>query len=181
MSKQVKQMILSDYKRRFENTSEAVIVSLRGIEANSNNEIRQSLAKKEIRLTIVRNRLARQAFEGSDLEILSSLLNGPCTMAYGAESVVEVAREIVGLVRQFPGLELKGAILDGELFEGEAGVSRLSKFPTKDEAIAEDVSLILGPGRNLMGQIKGPGSALAGLIKAIEEKLENGEELQKVG
>ncbi len=181
MSKQVKEMILGDYKSRFEDTSDAVVVNLRGIEANSTNEIRQNLAKKEIKLTVIRNRLARQAFEGSDLANLTSLLNGACTLAYGAESVVEVAREIVALLKQFPDLELKGAILDGELFEGEDGVSRLSKFPTRDEAIAEDVSLILGPGRKLLGQIKGPGSSVAGLIKAIEDKLEKGEEIQKAG
>ncbi len=179
MSKQVKQMILGDYKSRFEGTSDAVVVNMRGIEANSTNEIRQNLAKKEIRLTVVRNRLARQAFEGTDLAKLSGLLSGPSTLAYGAESVVEVAREIVALVKQFPDLELKGAILDGELYEGEDGVSRLSKFPTRDEAIAQDVTLILGPGRKLLGQIKGPISSVAGLVKAIADKLENGEEIKK--
>lgn len=181
MSKQVKQMILGDYQSRFAETSDAVVVSMRGIEANSTNEIRQNLAKKEIRLTVIRNRLARQAFEGTDLANLASLLNGPCTMVYGAESVVEVAREIVGLVKQFPNLELKGAILDGEVFEGESGVSRLSRLPTRDEAIAENVAMIFGPGRTLMGQVKGPGSTVAGLIKAIEDKLEAGDEIKKAG
>jgi ribosomal protein L10 len=59
-------------------------------------------------------------------------------------------------------------------------VKALSKFPTRDEAIAQDVTLILGPGRKLVGAIKGPGSNLAGIIKAIEEKLEKGEAIAAV-
>ena len=72
-------------------------------------------------------------------------------------------------------------MLDGTLYEGEAGITALSKFPTRDEAIAQDVTLILGPGRKLVGAVKGPGSALAGIIKSIEEKLEKGESISKVG
>lgn len=84
------------------------------------------------------------------------------------------------LAKQHEQIELKGAVLDGILFEGDAGVKKLSEYPTKDEAIAQDVTLILGPGRKLMGAVKGPGGRLAGVIKAIEEKLEKGEEIAKV-
>ncbi len=181
MSKQVKQMIMDEYARRFAGHDDAVLVSLRGVDANSTNAIRQGLAQKEIRLTVVRNNLAKKSFEGTGLAGLAPLLEGPSTLAYGAESVVEVAREIVELVKQFPDIELKGAILDGELFEGEDGIKRLSSFPTRDEAVAQDVTLILSPGRKLVGQIKGPGSRLAGIIKTIQDKLEKGEEIARVG
>jgi ribosomal protein L10 len=93
--------------------------------------------------------------------------------------VVEVAREIVKLIKDMPEVELKGAILDGTLYEGKAGVTELSKFPTKDEAIANIVTLVVSPGRKLLGQIKGPGSNIAGIIKAIETKLEKGEAIAK--
>ena len=127
----------------------------------------------------MRNKLFGQAFGDSNLAPLKDVLKGSSALAYGAESVVDVAREIVGMLKQFPDIELKGAVLDGMLFEGEAGVKELSKFPTREEAIAQDVTLILGPGRKLVGAVKGPGSSLAGIIKAIEEKLEKGEAIAK--
>ena len=120
-------------------------------------------------------------FEGTKLEKLHDLMVGQNAIAFGGESVVNVAREIVELVTKYPGIELKGAILDGELFVGEEGVKRLSKFPTRDEAIAKDVALILGPGRRLMASVKGPGATLAGIVKSIEAKLEKGEAIAKVG
>lgn len=181
MSKLVKDVMMQDYKDRLGEFEDALVVSLRGVAANDNNAIRSRLAKKDISVTVVRNKLFLQAFEGSKLTELAPVLSGSNAMVYGAESVVEVAREIVDIVKEFPDLELKGAVLDGTLFEGESGCEALSKFPTRDEAIAQDVTLILGPGRKLLGAIKGPGSTVAGLIKAIETKLEDGETISKVG
>ena len=179
MSKPVKEMMIRDYRDRLAEVEDAMILSLRGIDANRNNAIRKGLLKQDIHVTVVRNALFRKAFEGTSLEPLGKLMTGSTAVAYGAESVVEVAREIVGLIKANPEIELKGAVLDGELFEGAAGVKRLSQFPTRDEAIAKDIAIILGPGRTLMGRVKGPGSALAGIIKSIEEKLEKGETISK--
>jgi hypothetical protein len=39
---------------------------------------------------------------------------------------------------------------------------------------------VVSPGRKLLGQLQGPGSKLAGIIKSIEEKLEKGEAITKV-
>ncbi len=66
------------------------------------------------------------------------------------------------------------------LFEGDAGVKELSRFPTRDEAIVQAITLVLSPARNLVGAVKGPGSGLVGIIKSIEEKLEKGEAIAKV-
>lgn len=179
MSKPVKEMMIREYRDLLGDNENAIAIGLRGIESNDTNAIRSGLAKKEIRVTIVRNKLFGQAFADTSLEPLSSVLKGSSALAYGAESVVDVAREIVAMLKKFPDIELKGAVLDGMLFEGEAGVKELSKFPTREEAIAQDVTLILSPGRKLVGAVKGPGSNLAGIIKAIEDKLEKGEAIAK--
>jgi len=179
MSKLVKDMLVREYQDRLEGVDDAAVISLRGVDANSTNEIRSKLEEKGIRVTIVRNALFKRAFEGKGLEALDKVLVGQNALVYGAESVVDVAREVVDLVKDYPNIELKGACLDGLTFEGEDGVKKLSKFPTREEAIADVVTLILSPGRNLAGQLKGPGGRLAGILKAIQDKLENGEEITK--
>jgi hypothetical protein len=55
----------------------------------------------------------------------------------------------------------------------------LSKFPTKDEAIAKVVTLIVSPAKKLVAAIKGPGGAIAGIIKSIEDRLEKGETITR--
>lgn len=180
MSKPVKEMIMREYRDRLGDTEDVTVITLRGIDANSNNEIRTGLAEQDIHVTVVRNNLFLRTFEGTNLERLAPVLTGSNAVAYGAESVVEVARAIVELAKKHEQIELKGAILDGTLFEGDAGFRALANYPTRDEAIAQDVTLILGPGRKLLGAVKGPGGRLMGVVKAIEEKLEQGEEIAKV-
>lgn len=181
MSKPVKEMIMREYADRLGDTSDAMLISIRGVNAVDATKVRNELRKKDIRITVIRNALARRQFAGTGLEALTPLLKGPSALAFGGQSVVEVAREIVKIVEQFPGIELKGAVLDGTLFEGKKGVEELSKFPTRDEAIGQVVTLVVSPARNLMAQVKGPGAKIAGIIKAIEEKLEKGETIAKVG
>lgn len=181
MSKPVKEMMMRDYAEKLGEHTDAVLISVRGIPANDTNRMRVGLQKKDIRVTVIRNALARRAFEESPLGSIGPLLTGPSALAYGAESVVDVARELVRWAKEVEQLELKGAVLDGQLFEGAEGVEALSKLPTREEAIAQAVTLVLSPARNLVGAVRGPGAALASIVKAIEEKLEKGESITKAG
>ncbi|CAG0976164.1 50S ribosomal protein L10 [Phycisphaerales bacterium] len=179
MSKTVKNIIMRDYKSRIaggtDQYPDAMLISIRGVKAIDTTKMRHGLAAKKIKVTVVQNALARKTFEGTNLAPLAEMLSGSNAIAYGGQSVVEVAREIMGWVAKMPKLELKGAILDGTLYKGKAGCEELSKFPTREEAIAKAVTLIVSPGRNLLAQLKGPGTSVAGLVKAIETRLEKGE------
>jgi len=179
MSKPVKEIMIREYASKLEGVDNALLVSIRGIEANDNNRLRLGLAEKEISVTVIRNNLAKHAMKDSGLSTLEPLMKGPTALAYGAESVVDVARELVKWAKDIELLELKGAVLDGTLFEGDAGVKALSKYPTREEAIAQNVGLVMSPGRNLVGSVMGPGAAIASILKTIEEKLENDEAIVK--
>jgi large subunit ribosomal protein L10 len=180
MSKPVKNWMMRDYQELLEGQDSALLISVRGITANDNNNLRKELAKKEITVTVIRNNLAKHAFADSPLSNLSPLLEGPSALAYGAESVVDVARELMKWAKKVENLELKGAVLDGVLFEGEAGVKRLSDFPTREEAQSKVVSILLSPAKNLAGAITSPAKNIAGILKTIEEMLEKGETIAKV-
>lgn len=181
MSKTVKNFMMRDYLDRLEGVEDAVVVSIRGVPANQNNEMRTSLAEKEISVMVVRNSLAKNALHDRSLGALAPVLDGPSALAFGGETVIDVARELVAWAKKADALELKGAVLDGELYAGADGVERLSKFPTREEAISDAVTLILSPGRNLMGAVTGPGSKLLAVVEAIKTRLENGEEITKAG
>ena len=181
MSKPVKEMITAEYKRRFEDLEGALIVDIRGVDANDNNTLRLDLREKNIQVTIVKNTLAKQALAGTMLEAAGAALEGPSALVYGADSVVDVARELVIWARKVSHLDLKGAVLDGEYFGGEEGVKRLSTFPTREEAQAKVVQLVLSPAGKVLGAAKSPGAQLLGIVKEIEERLEKGEAIAKVG
>ncbi|QOI99727.1 MAG: 50S ribosomal protein L10 [Phycisphaeraceae bacterium] len=181
MSKAIKSMIMRDYKDRVGSSQDGMLIGIRGLKAKDQVKLRTDLRQKSIRVTVVRNSLAGKVLEGTGMQPLSKFLTGSNALAYGGQSVVEIAREIVRLTEKMPAIELKGAVLDGQVFEGKAGCTELSKFPTKDEAIGQAVGLILSPAKKLLAQIAGPASTVAGLIKTIESKLEKGEAIAKAG
>lgn len=177
MSKPIKNLIAKSYADRFGDLDSALLIDIRGVASNDNNTLRSQLAEKEIRVTVVRNSLARNAFKGTGLEQINELIDGPTAMVYGGQSVVEVAREMIAIIKTIKEIEIKGALMEGTLF-GPDEVERLSKFPTREEAQAEAVQLLLSPAKNLAGAILGPGRKIASLVDAIKEKLENGETIK---
>ena len=181
MSKPIKDLILAEYTRRFKGVDNALLIDIRGIGANDNNTLRLGLAKKDIRITVIKNTLARKAFAGTGLDELTAFTVGPTAIAWGADSVVDVARALTEWAKKIDDLELKAAVLDGELFEGDAGVKRLSTFPTKAEAKAKVVQLVLSPASNLVGAAKAPGANILGIIKELQDRLEKGETITKAG
>jgi large subunit ribosomal protein L10 len=180
MSKPIKELMIADYKQRFDDLEGALIVDIRGMTANDNNDLRIGLEKKNIRVTVVKNTLAKKAFAGTRLEGLSDGLQGPSALAYGAGSVVDVARELVDWAKKLKQLTLKGAILDGTYYDGEKGVKQLSTFPTREEAQAKVVQLVLSPASNLLRAATSPGSNILGIVKEIRERLEKGQAIAKV-
>jgi large subunit ribosomal protein L10 len=172
-------MIIREYKARFDGTKDATLISIRGVKATDTTKLRGVLRKNNVRVSVIRNSLAKKALEGSGLEALFPLMEGNSALVYGGNSVVEIARALTKALADYPGIELKGAVLDGTLFKGEKGVKELSKYPTREEALGQTVGLLYGPGKKLAAQVKGPGATLAGLVKAIEVKLEKGETIAK--
>ncbi|MEM7682278.1 MAG: 50S ribosomal protein L10 [Planctomycetota bacterium] len=181
MSKPVKNMLTDTYASRFDGLEGAVLVNLQGLDALTNNDMRTELGGKQIKVTVIRNALAKRAFEGTKLEGLSEYLAGPNAMVYPVgddASVVSVARELIDWAKKFETIEFRGAVLDGIQF-GPDQIKALSEYPTKEEAQANVVTLLLSPARNLAGVLGSPASTIAGILKTVQERLEAGETLAK--
>ncbi len=169
MSKPVKELLAKELAKRLEGVTSLAMVNFMGVDAVSANGIRSRLMKKNIRLRVVKNSVARTALRSVGLEGAADLLEGPCAIAYGADSVVTVVRELLDAGKDSPNLIVKAAYMEGEAF-GADEIQRLSKFPNRDEAIAQVVTAVLSSGRNLAACLVGPGAKLASILKTIEEK-----------
>ena len=180
MSKPIKKLITESYQRKLGQLDGTVVIDIRGVKSNNINRLRTELNENQIKVTMVKNSLTKKAVAGTAMEGISGILNGPCTLVYGGESVVNVARQLIDLAKEIENLEFKGALMEGQVF-GPDQIMELSKYPTRDEAQAQAVQIILSPGKNLAGQIVAPGRKIASLVKAIEEKLEEGQTIAAVG
>lgn len=179
MSKPIKNLIVDTYKKKFDGLSGAVVIDVRGIKSNENNVLRADLAKDDIKITVIKNNLAKSAFNATIMEGISSTLEGASALVYGGESVVHVARILIDKLKALPNVQFKGAIMDGELF-GPTQIEALSKYPTKAEAQAQVIQIFLGAAGQLISAITSAGSQIASIVEQVEKKLEKGEAIAAV-
>lgn len=172
MSYLIKGLVQNEYKSKFADTREFVVIDTTGINGIDNNVLRGDLKAKGIHLAVVKNSLMRAAVKDLNMPAADELFKtGPCTVAYGGDSVVDVAKAIVDWSKKLKTIALKGAYVEGVAVGGQ-GVTDLSKMPSRVELQGQVVGLIKSPGANLAGAILGPGSRIAGCLKTLIENRE---------
>jgi len=175
MSKAIKQMQMDALRKSFEGVRDLVVLSVKSINATVDNQLRQTLRKKNIHLQVVKNSLTRRVFDEMGLRVGkdSPYWAGPTLMAWGAGSIAELSQALdaeLNKSKQAPQFKdkitIKGAISDGQ----EISFQQALKMPTRAEAIARVIGLALAPASRLLSQITGPASQLASQIKQLSEK-----------
>jgi ribosomal protein L10 len=177
MSKVIKQLEMDALKNAFRDVKDLVVMSVTGVDCQADNRMRLSLRKKNIRLQVVKNSLARQVFKDIGIKIQpdSPYWSGSTVMAWGANSVAELSRaldnEVLDLVKKNPKLkdrvQFKGAISEGQPITFQ----QAKDMPTRVEAIGTIIAMILGPGSQIASQLVGPASQVA---SQIEQKTKEG-------
>lgn len=173
MSKFVKQLVQAqlDKKMAEQDVRDFMVVSTKGVGGVENNVMRGALKEKGIRVLVVKNSLFARALRDRKMDAAAQLFNGPCAIVYGGDSIVDVAKEMLVWLKKVPAVELKGAFVDGTLFDAK-GAGLLSTMPTRVELQAKVVSCVLSPGARVAGALKGPAGVIAGCLKSIIEKAE---------
>jgi large subunit ribosomal protein L10 len=172
MSKYVKGLLEKQLERKFTDVTDFVVFDFKGVGGTDNNEMRGILKEKGIGITVVKNAMMRRALESLGREAAGTFfLEGPTAIAFGGDSVVDIAKEMEGWVKKFELVDFKGAFVDGAVVDA-AGAKSLAKMKSRVELQGEVVLIAQSPGSNLAGAIAGPAGAIAGCIKTLVENLE---------
>ena len=171
MAKYVKELIRSELEKKFDGVNEFLIVNTKGVGGNDNNELRGELKAKGIGLFVVRNSLMKQALDNIDMSAATGLFEGTCTVAWGGDSVVDVAKDIKEWCKKIKSLEIKGAFLDGAILDAKAAAD-LANMKSRSELQGDVIMLACSPGARLASAITSPASKIAGCIKTLIENLE---------
>lgn len=168
MSKALKEMVTDVLRDRYDGVEEACVVDITSLNVEETQAVRKKLSEKSIECQVVKNSLARRAFSDGPLNPLGSSLAGPCALLTGGDSIVEVAKTIASLAKEFPKIELKIGLLRGET--ETTALAEMAKMKSRLELLADISGLISSPGRALAGALSSPQGKIAGCLKAMADK-----------
>lgn len=173
MSKAVKNMLVEDLEQRVGETQVFLVIDVSKMDANDANRFRLALREKEIQAVTVRNSLARRALSNRGVDGLDPVLEGPSTLVWGGEDIVSLSKEITKWAKEIDTLEVKGGTLDGESLDA-AGVTAISKWPSREELLSIVAGQILSVASDIASQLTAPATEVAGQIKTLIERQEEG-------
>ncbi|WP_199508261.1 MULTISPECIES: 50S ribosomal protein L10 [unclassified Psychrobacter] len=153
-----KQQVVAEVSEVAANAYSAVAAEYHGISVAKLTELRVQAREKGVVLKVVKNTLAKRAFEGTKFECMSDSLTGPLLLAFSMEDLGSAARIVYEFSKDNKALETKAVSVGGELF-GPQELERVSKLPTRDEALAI-----------LMATMKAPVTELARTLKEVPGK-----------
>lgn len=168
MERAEKQELVTTLNAVFENTGVVVVAHYQGLTVAQMSILRGRMKAAGASLKVAKNRLAKLALQGTDIEHIAGLFTGPTVIAYSSDPVAapKVAME-------FAKTNDKLVILGGALGRTELdaeGVKALATMPSLDELRARLVGMIQTPATRIAGVLQAPGAQVARVLAAYAKK-----------
>jgi large subunit ribosomal protein L10 len=171
MNRDEKQAAVAEISTELEGSSAVFAIDYRGISVPQAAELRTKLREGDASFSVVKNRLAMRATEGTDAAgALDEHLVGPTALTFVRGDAVVAAKAIADFAKANGVLAYKGGIMDGSVLAPEQ-FDAIAKLPGVDVLRGQLVGLAASP---LGGVVRTLNQLLAGLAQQLGQVAEQG-------
>lgn len=149
----------------------AVAAEYRGLTVGQLTTLRKNARENGVYVRVVKNTLARKAVEGTDFACMQDGLVGPLILAFSLEDPGAAGRLISDFIKTNDKLVVKLVAVGGKQY-GASELERLSKLPTRDEALAILMGVMKAPIEKFVRTLAEPHAKLARTVAAIRDQKE---------
>ena len=170
MDRAQKEKVVEELGQIFESSGVVVVSHYEGLTVAEMQDLRTRMREAGGSVRVAKNRLAKIALEGTDVAGIAEFLTGMTVLSY-AEVTVAAPTPAEDCANANEKYVMIGGAMDGQVLD-RAGVTAVSKMPSRDEHIASIVGCLGAPAANIAGAIGAPASNIASILSTIEEKAE---------
>jgi large subunit ribosomal protein L10 len=163
-----KEALVSSLHERLGEVSSVVVTHQLGLTVAQSSDLRRKAREAGAHYRVVKNRLAKRAFEGTKFEALVPLFNGPTAIAL-SDDPVAAAKVVNAFAKTNDKVTILGGGLNGQYLDAD-GVKALADLPSLDELRGKLIGVIQAPATKVAGVINAPGSQLARVFAAYASK-----------
>ncbi|HEX9583126.1 MAG TPA: 50S ribosomal protein L10 [Gammaproteobacteria bacterium] len=147
----------------------AVAAEYLGLTVAQMTDLRVQARNSGVYLRVVRNTLARRALENTSFACMRDELVGPLVLAFSRQEPGAAARVIRDFSRSNDKLVVKLVSVEGKLL-GPRELDMLASLPTRDEAIAQLMSVMKAPISRFVRTLAEPYAMLVRTLGAIRDQ-----------
>jgi large subunit ribosomal protein L10 len=164
MKRTEKEVIINDLQEQINSYSHFYLTDISGLNAGL-------CFKQEVKLVVAKNTLLRKALENSEknAEELYDALRGNTTVMF-TETGNAPAKLIKDFRKKHDKPLLKAAFVEESIYLGENQLDALVSVKSKDELIADVVSLLQSPMKTLLSQLQSGGDTIHGVLETLKGK-----------
>ena len=171
-NQEAKKLVVEEIKQKIQGAKSVVFVKFQGLTVAQDTELRREFRKNNVEYKVLKNTLVRRAFNELGVTDFDEDLNGPTSVAFGADET-GAAKVIAEAVKKYENkVEIKSAYVDGGKVD-VAGVNALASMPSKEELIAKMLGSLQAPISNFVGVLSAMPRSLVIALNAIAEKQAN--------
>jgi large subunit ribosomal protein L10 len=132
MDRTQKESTVGEIKTAWKDVQSIILAEYRGLTVPAVTAVRDEFRKNGCHYKVLKNTLVRIAIQGSKVEPITKLLEGPTALIWSNESPSQPAKVATKIAKEHDKFVIKGGYFDGQALDA-AGVKSLATMPGKDE------------------------------------------------
>lgn len=165
MNRSEKEQLVSQMREKLMNAKCVVVTHQKGLTVSEVSNLRREMRGAGTEFKVLKNTLAKIAVQGTPLEGLSALLEGPTALAFSSEDVIAPAKVAAKFANKNDRLKLVGGYLEGQILDAK-GVDALAKLPSLDELRSRILAVLSTPATRIAILAKEPATRVARVLNA---------------
>lgn len=171
MSKLLKKRMAQELCGELKNVDTFVIFSFIKLKPHQSYSLRKELRSKNIKIKVIKNRLAALTFSQLYQVQMKHLLKGTTAIAYGGESTADVAKALLDWNKKEKILEIKGGYIPSRILN-KKDVDLLTKIPPKPVLYSMLAGSFSGLLRQVATMVKAPLQNMTNALHSTADKMQ---------